>query len=148
NRVPRPKFEAEKILECSRQTRAPTLNGNLCEVSSINKYSPLIRLVQPCKEFYESGLAGAVFADDRDYRSALQVQVYIFEDATLRAGIRERYIFQTYTFGEPLRRRNLRVFGLLGSIVLQPRQAAGTIEPDAAQESDFTDRGADIRREP
>src|SRR5215831_3396532 len=41
NRVPRPKFEAEKILECSRQTRAPTLNGNLCEVSSINKYSPL-----------------------------------------------------------------------------------------------------------
>src|SRR5215472_12843692 len=98
NRVSRTKLEAEEILEGACQARAPILHRNLREVSSVNQDSALIRLVEACQQFYEGGFASAVFSHDRNHRSALQIQVHIFEYPTLSAGIGEGDILQANTF--------------------------------------------------
>src|SRR5947209_805321 len=117
------KFEAEKILECAGNTRAPIERGNAREIDSIDEDASLAGLIEPREEFDQGAFACAVLADDRDDRARFEFQIDVFEHATGRAGIRERDVLESDSVAKMLRCGRVGMFLERRSIIFEPGEA-------------------------
>jgi hypothetical protein len=89
-----------------------------------------------------------VLADDRDNRASLQIEGHLVEHAPLRARIGERHVLETDAVGEAFRYWRIGALSKSSSVVLEPRQTDGTVQPDPAQKADLADGRAYVSREP
>ena len=146
--VVRLELEAEEVLKRAGEPRPPCLGGHAREIMAVDQDPAAGRLVESRQELHEGGLARSVFADDGHDRAGPEIQADILEHLALRAGIGERNVFEADALLDPLRNGHIGVFEQRSGVVLEPGQASRAIKPDAAQEADLADRGADVRREP
>ena len=147
--VPGAELEAEEVLEGAGEPRAPVDGGNAREVGSIDEDAAARRLVHLRQQLDQRRLAGAVLADDRDHRAGRQIEIDVVEHEPLGAGIRKRDVIEADALGQALRAPADRPLPTSDRrIVLEPGQAPRGIHPDAAQEADLADGGADVERQP
>ena len=77
-----------------------------------------------------------------------EVQIHVFEHEPLGSGISERHVLEVDSVCETLGHRRVGMLHERCGVIFKPGQADRAVQPDAAQESDFADRRANIRREP
>ncbi len=137
-------LEPEEVLERAGQPRAPFVGRHAGQLDAVDQDPARVRLVELGQEFDERRLAGAVLADDGDDRAGRQFEIYVVQHEPIGSGIGERDMLEADALREarghgPVGRGDER-----GGVVLQPGEAAGTVHPDAAQETDLADRRADV----
>ncbi len=70
---------ANEILEDHADTFAERALIPLLQIEPIEQDAPARRRIQPREQLDERGLAGAVFADQREARSRFQMKAHIFQ---------------------------------------------------------------------
>ena len=141
-------LEAEEILERAGQPRAPLVGRHARERRVVHEDRARRRLVHLREQLDQRRLAGAVLADDGDDRAGGQRQRHVVEHEPRRArdrrttrdrgGCRVRSRAGTGRSADGDERRG---------VVFEPREAPRAVHPEAAQESDLADRGADVGRQ-
>ena len=131
----------------SRARHSPA--GTRASGAPSTRIAPDGRLVHLREQLDERRLARAVLADDRDDRARRQRQRHVVEHEPrrcpgrrtrrARGGCRAASAAGT---GRSRRRRERR------GVVLEPGEAPRAVHPEAAQEADLADRGADVGRQP
>src|SRR6202042_1687850 len=79
-------FQADKVLEHSRDARAPGCEIELPQVDAVDGDGARLRIVQAAQQLGDGGLAGAVLADNGQGRPGGNGQIKVLEDGR-RAGI-------------------------------------------------------------
>ncbi len=145
----RAELEAEEILERAAQACAPLRRRDVARAATPSTaIVPDDRLVHPRQQLHERRLPRAVLADDRHDRSRRQRERHVVEHETRRARVRERDVIEADAPREPLRRGRVARHRVGGRVVFEPRETPRAVHPEAAQEPDFADRRADVRRQP
>ena len=143
-------LEAEEVLERAGQARRATRRPACAPASAPStRMRAARRLVELGQQLDQRRLAGAVLADERDDRAGRQVEVDVVEHQPLGARVGERHVVEADAVVRagraPAGRRSATSDG---GVVLEPGQAPGAVEPDAAQEADLADGRADVGRQP
>ena len=149
DRLPRAELEAKEVLKGAGQARRATSSADMrASGCAVDQDLTRRRLVELAEQLHERGLARAVFADDGHHRAGRQLERDVLEHQPLGAGIGERHVLQA-----DARARNCAGHGHVGlgderrGVVLEPGQPPRAVHPDAAQEANLADRGADVCRQ-
>ena len=124
--------------------RAPFGGGHARERRVINLDRARRRLVHLRQQLHQRRLARAVFADDGDHRAFRQGDGHVVEHEARRAGIGERHAIEADAVPQPRGHGHVRRGVERRRVVFEPREAARAIHPEAAQETDLADGGADV----
>jgi hypothetical protein len=113
----------------------------------VHENAALVRFVELCQEFDQRGFTRAVLANQRDHGTGGQIKGDILEHLASGAWIGERHVVEADSADQsrwcgPIGRRDER-----GNVVLQPGEPNRAIHPDPAEESNLSNRGADVGRQ-
>ena len=117
------------------------------EVDAVDLDAPRGRVVEPGQQLDQGGLAGAVLADDGHDGAGGQVEGDVVEHEAVGPGVAERHVVERMPVLEPVGRRAVAARVDRGGVVLEPHQPSRDVQPDAAQEAELADGGADVLRE-
>ena len=140
-------LEAKEVLKGAGEPRAPRVGADALERHVVDEDAPGRGLVHPGEELHQCRLAGTVLADDGDDGARGQLHVHILENRAGGARIGEAHVLEADAARDALRRRLIGGRGDRLGIVLEPGETPRAVDPEAGQESDLTDRRADVGRE-
>ena len=138
----------KKSWNAPARSGAPVDGRHRREIRAVDQDAPAGRRVQLGQQLHQRGLAGAVLADDRHHRPRRQVERHVVEHQPVGARIGERDVIEPHALRQSPRRRLVGRGHDRRRVVLEPGQAPRRVHPDAAQEADLADRGADVERQP
>ena len=141
----RAELEAEEVLEGAGEALAPLVGRHARQRLAVHEDRARRGLVELGEQLDERGLAGAVLADDGDDRARGQLERHVVQHEAVGAGVGEGDVIEADALAQLRRHGQVGVRDQRRRVVLEPGEALGAVHPDAAQEADLADGGADVR---